>query len=73
MARCLKGESTPEDDMMLHDLLLSDPEIKEEYDHFRSLMQNECNNPPQNGDSPEACLQKKFDRITSRLKDEGSL
>lgn len=73
MARCLKGESTPEDDMMLQDLLSSDPGMKEEYDLFRSLVQNECNNTPLNGDSPEAHLQKKFDRITRRLKEEGSL
>ncbi|MBT1699409.1 hypothetical protein KK083_21105 [Fulvivirgaceae bacterium PWU4] len=72
MARCLKGESTPEDDMMLQDLLSSDPGMKEEYDLFRSLVQNECNTQL-NGDSSEAHLQKKFDRITRRLKEEGSL
>ena len=58
MARCLMGESTPEDDSMLHDLLLSDPGMKEEYEHFKGLTQNECNNTPLNGDSPEAHLQK---------------
>lgn len=58
--------------MMLQDLLSSDPGMKEEYDIFRSLMQNECNTPL-NGDSPEAHLQRKFDRITRRLKEEGSL
>jgi hypothetical protein len=73
MARCLKGESTSEDDMMLQDLLLLDPEVKEEYDFFRSQMLNECNHTPLNGDSPEAHLQKKFDHITRRLKEEGSL
>ena len=73
MARCLMGESTPEDDSMLHDLLLSDPGMKEEYEHFKGLTQNECNNTPLNGDSPEAHLQKKFDRVTRRLKEEGSL
>jgi hypothetical protein len=73
MARCLKGESTPEDDAMLHDLLLSDPEMKAEFDHFRSLIQNNCNDSLLNNVSQEAYLQEKFDRITSRLKNEGSL
>jgi hypothetical protein len=73
MARCLKEESTPEDDMMLNDLLLSDPKMKDEYDFFRSLTQNECNNAQLNGVSPEAYLQKKFDHVSRRLKDEGSL
>ena len=67
MARYLAGESSKEDIDRLENLLKSHPELIAEYEFFCSILNKknttEEDSPPKN----------KFDRITKRLKDEGSL
>lgn len=67
IARYFAGESTPADMEQL-EKLLKDPELKKEYEFFRELLQK--SQPANESDPP---LKQSFDRITKRLKDEGSL
>ena len=67
IARYFAGECTPSDLEQL-DQLLKDPEVKKEFELFRDVLQK--SKPTTESDKP---LQQSFDRITKRLKDEGSL
>ena len=73
MARCLKGESTTEDEVRLADLFIKHPALKVEYEHFRILFPDLYIDTHSNGTSKEDYLQKKLNFIGRRLKEEGSL
>jgi hypothetical protein len=70
MARCLRGESSLEEDRQLAELINSDPLLLKEYQLFKAAMQRAT---PAKGNSAEDDLQIRFDRISNKLKDEGSL
>jgi hypothetical protein len=71
MARCLRGESSSEEDRQLAGLINSDPLLLKEYQFFKTAMQRAA--PSVGGDSAEDDLQAKFDHISCKLKDDGSL
>jgi len=70
MARCLQGEASFEEDRQLDELINSDPLLLKEYQLFKAAMQQAT---PVNANSAEDDLQTRFDRISNKLKDEGSL
>ena len=73
MARCLKGESTTEDEVRLADLFTAHPVLKKEYEHFRLLFPDLYNGTFTNGSSNEGHLNDKLEAITRRLKAEGAI
>ena len=73
MARCLKGESTQEDEVRLAELFITHPALKKEYDHFRLLFPDLYSDTSSNGTPSEDFLQSKFNGISRRLKNEGSV
>lgn len=66
MARCLAGESSPEDDLKLRLLLSEDKELEADYETLKFLMFNNCENNINDVD-----LKNKFNRISRKLEDEG--
>jgi hypothetical protein len=72
MARCLKGECSLEEHEVLADLLSANPDLKQEYeilqDYFNGNADDKRHTP-----CIESSLQKKFERITRKLVEEGIL
>lgn len=72
MARCLKGECTVEEGEALADLLSANPDLRQEYEIFRHYFHHNGTIKPHTT-TTEPDLQKKFERITKKLTDEGIL
>jgi GrpB-like predicted nucleotidyltransferase (UPF0157 family) len=74
MARCLKGECTVEEGEALADLLSANPDLRQEYEIFRHYFHHNSNkNKAHTTTTEQPGLQKKFERITRKLTDEGIL
>jgi hypothetical protein len=73
MVSCLKGEASPDDEKNLEQLLVSTPALRYELESLRTLMNTDCNNDCPEHFSDSNYIHEKFDRMTSRLKDEGLL
>ncbi len=65
MARCLAGESSPEESIQLDELLATDAGLKADYDTLKLLMFDKCE------DTSQGDLKNKFNRISRRLEDDG--
>ncbi len=65
MARCLAGESSPEESMQLHELLAMDADLRDDYATLKLLLFEKCE------DTPEMNLKNKFARLSRRLGDDG--
>jgi hypothetical protein len=72
MARCLKGECTVEEGEALADLLSANPDLRQEYEIFRHYFHHNGKDQPHMTATVPG-LQKKFERITKKLAEEGIL
>jgi hypothetical protein len=73
MARCLKGECTVEEGEALADLLSANPDLRQEYEIFHHYFHYSDKNKPHTTTTEQSGLQKKFERITRKLAEEGIL
>jgi hypothetical protein len=72
MARCLKAECTVEEGEALADLLSANPVLRQEYEVFRQYFNHNCKDHSHTTTAVHD-HQKKFERITRKLTDEGIL
>jgi hypothetical protein len=73
MARYLRGEASAEDTAFFNELLQSDPCVREHYEVLRIAFLKPVTDTSLNDFANNKYLQQKFDQITRKLKDEGSV
>ena len=66
IARCLAGESSEQEYIQLKHFLAKDADLKTDYEILKLLMFNKCEETAEDID-----LKNKFNRLSSRLEDEG--
>jgi hypothetical protein len=71
MARCLKGECSPEEHRIFTDLLSTNHDLKQGYEIFQDYFDHHNSEKHHAGTEPG--LQKKFDGITKKLMEDGIL
>lgn len=72
MARCLRGEASADEVNELTDLLHTHEELRNEFAVFKTFF-GAGNGEDFNGKLTQSDLRKKFETITKRLRDEGTL
>ncbi len=73
MARCLKGEGSPDEDRHLSELLFADPVLRREYELLKKTLSPRKISREDKSIYTKEHLQTKFDSLTKKLKDEGAL
>jgi hypothetical protein len=73
MARYLRGEASAEDTAFFNELVESDPSMREHYEVLKVAFLKPVTDTSLNDFANDNYLQQKFNQITRKLKDEGSL